>query len=139
VVSSSLNSACGRSESISVLWLLRYLSFCFKYPTTFDSSTTGVVGIVRSDRMSQSSGWSDPFSHVTQAKQSRDPWWVFTCLVLFHVVRKCYGTGVIELVKRSPRFGILLLAIFLSTVFTICDIIASATPLITVSKGGTDG
>lgn len=65
----------------------------------------------------------------------RDPWWVFTCLALFHVIRKCYGTGVMGLVSRSPRFGILLAAIALSMAFTVVDIIASIHPFL----GDTDG
>lgn len=64
----------------------------------------------------------------------RDPWWVFTCLTLFHVIRKCYGTGTLELMKRSPRFGILLAAIILAMIFTIMDITASI-----VKFGGSDG
>ena len=64
----------------------------------------------------------------------RDPWWVFTCISLFHVIRKCYGTGTLELIKRSPRFGILLVAIILAMVFTIMDITASI-----VKFGGPDG
>ncbi|KIX10327.1 uncharacterized protein Z518_01409 [Rhinocladiella mackenziei CBS 650.93] len=65
----------------------------------------------------------------------RDPWWVFTCITLFHVIRKCYGTGVFELIKRSPRFGILLCAICLSLIFTALDIVASIHNFI----GSTDG
>ncbi|KAK5065212.1 hypothetical protein LTR84_001049 [Exophiala bonariae] len=65
----------------------------------------------------------------------RDPWWVFTCVTLFHVIRKCYGTGVFELIKRSPRFGILLVAICLSLIFTGLDIVASIHNFI----GSTDG
>ncbi|KIV90974.1 hypothetical protein PV10_05572 [Exophiala mesophila] len=65
----------------------------------------------------------------------RDPWWVFTCIALFHVIRKCYGTGVFELIKRSPRFGILLGAIILSLIFTGLDIVASIHNFI----GSTDG
>jgi hypothetical protein len=65
----------------------------------------------------------------------RDPWWIFTCLVLFHVVSKCYGTGVLELVKRSPRFGILLGAISAAIVFTCLDIASSIHEFI----GSTDG
>lgn len=64
----------------------------------------------------------------------RDPWWVFTCVTLFHIIRKCYGTGTLELIKRSPRFGILLVAIILAMVFTIMDIVASI-----VKFGGPDG
>jgi len=60
---------------------------------------------------------------------------VFTCLTLFHVVRKCYGTGVFELIRRSPRFGILLCAICFSMIFTTMDIVAS----IYNFTGSTDG
>ncbi|KAJ9635546.1 hypothetical protein H2204_005720 [Knufia peltigerae] len=65
----------------------------------------------------------------------RDPWWCFSCFVLFHVIRKCYGTGVFELIKRSPRFGILLVAICLAMIFTAFDIVASIHNFI----GSTDG
>lgn len=65
----------------------------------------------------------------------RDPWWIFTCLTLFHVIRKCYGTGVFGLVKQSPRFGIMLSAIVLSIIFTIIDIVASIHSFL----GKTDG
>ncbi|KAL2393299.1 hypothetical protein ABEF93_002847 [Exophiala dermatitidis] len=65
----------------------------------------------------------------------RDPWWVFSVLTLFEVIRKCYGTGVLELIKRSPRFAILLSAICLSLIFTALDIVAS----IHSFTGSTDG
>ncbi|EXJ80240.1 hypothetical protein A1O1_08382 [Capronia coronata CBS 617.96] len=65
----------------------------------------------------------------------RDPWWVFSVLTLFEVIRKCYGTGVLELIKRSPRFAILLSAITLSLIFTVLDIVASIHSFI----GSTDG
>jgi hypothetical protein len=66
----------------------------------------------------------------------RDPWWVFTCLSLFHAIRKCYGASVLGLVRRSPRLGILLGAIFLAMVFTLMDILAVSIPALT---GGVDG
>lgn len=69
----------------------------------------------------------------------RDPWWLFTCAAFFRVIMKCYGTGVIGLVKRSPRFGILLAAICLAIIFTICDIAASANALVLSTGKGTDG
>ncbi|KAK5326663.1 hypothetical protein LTR93_003526 [Exophiala xenobiotica] len=65
----------------------------------------------------------------------RDPWWCFSCFTLFHVIRKCYGTGVFELIKRSPRFGILICAICLAMIFTAFDIVASIHNFI----GSTDG
>jgi hypothetical protein len=65
----------------------------------------------------------------------RDPWWVFTCLTLFHIIRKCYGTGVLELIGRSPRFGILLISIVLSMTFTALDIAASIRNFIGSTNG----
>lgn len=65
----------------------------------------------------------------------RDPWWVFSCLTLFYVINTVYGTGVFELIKRSPRFGILLAAISLALIFTAVDIAASIHNFI----GSTDG
>lgn len=81
-------------------------------------------------------GYSDFYVKVRPYEPLfRDPWWVFTCLVLFHVVSKCYGTGVLELIKRSPRFGILLAAILLALTFTALDIASSIHNFL----GGTDG
>lgn len=79
---------------------------------------------------------SDDYTNVRPYEPLfRDPWWMFTSLVLFHVVQKCYGTGTLELVRRSPRFGILLAAIILALIFTIFDIVSSIHNFI----GSTDG
>ena len=55
----------------------------------------------------------------------RDPWWIFTNIVLLHVIRKTYGTSVFHLIGQSPRLGILLAAVCLAIIFTIMDILAS--------------
>lgn len=55
--------------------------------------------------------------------------------MLLHVVRKSYSTGVFELIKSAPRFGILLAAITLSMIFTVLDIVASIHNFV----GNTDG
>jgi hypothetical protein len=55
----------------------------------------------------------------------RDPWWVFTNIILLHVIRKTYGTSVFRLIGQSPRLGILLAAVCLAIIFTIMDILAS--------------
>ena len=65
----------------------------------------------------------------------RDPWWVFCCGVLFYVISKSYGMGIITIIKRSPRFGILFVSIILALVFTALDIAASIHSFI----GSTDG
>ncbi len=65
----------------------------------------------------------------------RDPWWLFSCLTLFHVIRKSYSLNFFKLIWRSPRFGIMLLAIFLAMIFTLMDILSS----IISGLSGTDG
>lgn len=65
----------------------------------------------------------------------RDPWWIFSCLTLFHVIRKSYSVKFFKLIMRSPRFGIMLAAILLAIIFTIVDILSS----IIHGLSGTDG
>lgn len=66
----------------------------------------------------------------------RDPWWIFCSAVLFYVISKSYGMGVVTIVKKSPRFGILFVSIILAMIFTTMDIVSSIdTGLI----GSTDG
>ena len=55
----------------------------------------------------------------------RDPWWIFTNVILLHLIRKTYGTSVFHLIGQSPRLGILLAAVCLAIIFTIMDILAS--------------
>lgn len=65
----------------------------------------------------------------------RDPWWIFSCLTLFHVIRRGYSLKFFKLIGRSPRFAIMLVAIFLAIIFTIVDILSS----IISGLSGTDG
>jgi hypothetical protein len=65
----------------------------------------------------------------------RDPWWVFSCLTLFHVIRKCYSLNTFKLIRRSPRFGILLIAMFFAIVFTVMDITASIVSSLSLTDG----
>lgn len=55
----------------------------------------------------------------------RDPWWIFTNVVLLHIIGRSYGMSVFELVRKSPRLGILLLAIVFAIAFTIIDLVAT--------------
>lgn len=65
----------------------------------------------------------------------RDPWWIFSCVTLFHVIRKTYSLKFLKLIAKSPRFGIMLAAILLAIAFTIVDILSS----IIHGLSGTDG
>ena len=60
---------------------------------------------------------------------------MFSVLTLFHVIRTCYHAKVFDLIRKSPRFGILLAAIILSLIFTLMDVLASVVKVLI----GTDG
>ncbi|QDS75012.1 hypothetical protein FKW77_005725 [Venturia effusa] len=62
--------------------------------------------------------------HYTRPYEAifRDPWWIFTTINLFYNIVRRYGFGIIELIKVSPRFAILLAAMILSVAFIIVDI-----------------
>lgn len=55
---------------------------------------------------------------------SSDPWWIFTTCNLFWVVKTHYNFGIIELVRESPRFGLMLASMGLSIAFLILDILS---------------
>ena len=65
----------------------------------------------------------------------RDPWWLFSCATLFYVIQESYSIKFLKVIKRSPRFGIMLAAIFLAIIFTIMDVLSS----IVNRLKGTDG
>ncbi|KAL5339477.1 hypothetical protein BJX70DRAFT_153975 [Aspergillus crustosus] len=51
----------------------------------------------------------------------RDPWWVLTTVSLFYTIKREYNFGIIELVRISPRFGIMLASMCLSLAFVVVD------------------
>lgn len=78
----------------------------------------------------------DRLASVLTEYVCRDPWWVFVCLMLLRVIRNSYDITTLDLVRVSPRFGILLASMLLAVIFTILDIIASVHPR---WFGSTDG
>jgi hypothetical protein len=53
----------------------------------------------------------------------RDPWWIATTVYLFWVIKAQYEITLKEIVRISPRFGIMLLAMLLSMIFILLDIL----------------
>ncbi|KAF1937259.1 hypothetical protein EJ02DRAFT_477436 [Clathrospora elynae] len=53
----------------------------------------------------------------------RDPWWIFTTVYLFWVIKTQYEMSIKDIIRISPRFGIMLLAMLLSIVFIVLDIL----------------
>ncbi|KAF1844581.1 uncharacterized protein K460DRAFT_404870 [Cucurbitaria berberidis CBS 394.84] len=62
----------------------------------------------------------------------RDPWWILTTLYLFWVIKTQYEMTVKEIVRISPRFAVMLLAMILSIIFIVLDIL-SVTKVIQLS------
>ncbi|KAI4706752.1 hypothetical protein J4E89_008447 [Alternaria sp. Ai002NY15] len=52
----------------------------------------------------------------------RDPWWILTTIYLFWVIKTQYELSLKEIVRISPRFGIMLLSMLLSIIFIVLDI-----------------
>ena len=70
-------------------------------------------------------GWSLLFTHSRPFEPLfRDPWWVFTVCNLFWNIKTKYDFGIVELIRVSPRFGILLGAMVMSLVFMVVDILS---------------
>jgi hypothetical protein len=53
-----------------------------------------------------------------------DPWWIFTTINLFWNIIRRYEFGIIELIRVSPRFAVLLASMTLSVAFIIVDILS---------------
>jgi hypothetical protein len=53
----------------------------------------------------------------------RDPWWIFTTVYLCWVIKTQYEMSLKEIIRISPRFGIMLLSMNLSIIFIILDIL----------------
>lgn len=54
----------------------------------------------------------------------RDPWWIFTTVYLFVIIKTQYEMTVGEIIRISPRFAVMLLAMLMSIVFIFLDIFA---------------
>ncbi|KAK3717191.1 hypothetical protein LTR37_005900 [Vermiconidia calcicola] len=69
--------------------------------------------------------WSNLFTYTRPYEALfRDPWWIFTVLNLFWNIKSRYEFGHLELLRVSPRFGVLLGAMILSVCFILVDILA---------------
>jgi hypothetical protein len=53
-----------------------------------------------------------------------DPWWIFTTLNLFWNIVRQYEFGILEIIRVSPRFAILLVSMTLSVIFIVGDVLS---------------
>jgi hypothetical protein len=52
----------------------------------------------------------------------RDPWWIWTTVALFYNITVRYEMKLFEIIRISPRFGIMLGAMLLSIIFIVLDV-----------------
>lgn len=57
---------------------------------------------------------------------ARDPWWIFTTCRLIYDIKRGYFHKLIDLIRISPRFGILIFCMVLSICFLLVDVIVTA-------------
>lgn len=67
-----------------------------------------------------------PYSQVDTNNDltTSDPWWIYTTCNIFWVIKSQYDFSLIELVRESPRFGIMLLSMCISIAFIVVDILS---------------
>lgn len=54
----------------------------------------------------------------------RDPWWIITTIYLFTIIKTHYAMTIRDIIRISPRFGIMLASMIISISFVICDVCA---------------
>jgi hypothetical protein len=60
---------------------------------------------------------------------NRDGWWIFATCRLIYVIKHAYNLHLSELIKESPRFGVLITSMLLSIAFVFIDIAVTVHPL----------
>ncbi|KAI2858037.1 hypothetical protein CBS63078_11300 [Aspergillus niger] len=55
----------------------------------------------------------------------RDPWWIFTTCFLLYVIQRGYGCSLVQLIRISPPFGVMLPFMVVSVVFAVVDLCAT--------------
>lgn len=53
----------------------------------------------------------------------REPWWLFTTGYLIYIIKRAYDCSIVELVRTSGKFLILLLSMALSIGFVVADVV----------------
>lgn len=52
----------------------------------------------------------------------RDPWWIITTVYLFYIIKTHYAMTIQDIIRISPRFGIMLVSMIISISFVVCDV-----------------
>jgi hypothetical protein len=52
----------------------------------------------------------------------RDPWWILTTIVLFYNIKVRYELRIADIIRISPRFGVMMGAMLVSIAFLVIDV-----------------
>lgn len=59
----------------------------------------------------------------------RDPWWILAALILMYNIKTRYELTIVQIVRISPRFAVMLGAMFLSICFIVLDVLSVTSAL----------
>lgn len=59
----------------------------------------------------------------------RDPWWIIAAVVLMYNIKTRYDLSIVQIVRISPRFAVMLGAMFLSICFIVLDVLSVTSAL----------
>jgi hypothetical protein len=65
-----------------------------------------------------------------------DPWWIFTTVALFYNIKSRYELTISQIIRISPRFAIMLVAMLLSIVFIVLDVLSVTKVLVSALTVG---
>ncbi|KAL5399839.1 hypothetical protein PMIN06_000211 [Paraphaeosphaeria minitans] len=103
-------------------FLSRFWSLVFLY-TCLLSFPYWVIEIYAN--FSYFNGTSEWFSRTRPLELLfRDPWWIITTVYLFTIIKTHYAMTIRDIIRISPRFGIMLASMIISISFVICDVCA---------------
>ena len=59
----------------------------------------------------------------------RDPWWILAAVILIYNIKTRYDLSIIQIIRISPRFAVMLGAMFLSICFIVLDVLSVTSAL----------
>lgn len=59
----------------------------------------------------------------------RDPWWILAAVILIYNIKTRYDLTIIQIIRISPRFAVMLGAMFLSICFIVLDVLSVTSAL----------
>ncbi|KAI9805541.1 MAG: hypothetical protein M1825_000792 [Sarcosagium campestre] len=117
---------------VAPYWVLEmYSNFVYNNNINYDlfPKTRAVEALFRYDGFQSTSRrltclrCDETFGALADLFRRRDPWWIFTCCNLVWNIKTRYSFGLVKLIQRCPRFGVMLVSMVLSIIFLLADML----------------